>query len=59
MSWSGYQLGIQLPISLIWVLRLVLAVGNREHTHIVLYMGLIIRIWGGERVPETILAAAL
>lgn len=41
-----YKLGIQLPISLIWVLRLVFAVGNREHTHTVLRAGLFIRLLG-------------
>ena len=43
VSWGGYQLGIQLTISLIWVLRLVLAAGSREHTRVVLLMGSNIR----------------
>lgn len=44
-----YTLGIQLPISLIWVLRLVFAVGNREHTHTVFACGVIYKALGGVR----------
>lgn len=46
LSKSGMQWESVLPVSLIWVHRLILAAGIRECAQLLLLMGLIIRLPG-------------